>query len=151
MTTLYFAYGSNLDGGQMRARVPGAKKLDVGCLEGYEFGFAGHSRTWNGPVATIRKTPGSVVWGVVYELPAGGLPALDRFEGYPRVYQRKTVSVRRPSGAHVDAVTYYLPSSARASAAIPNPEYVQRIVRALGRHGIARQSATSCRMKGPAR
>ena len=131
---LYFAYGSNMDEAQMRARVPGAKKLGVGYLKDHEFIFSGFSQTWNGSVANVRKKKGSIVWGVVYDLPPGGLAKLDRYEGFPHSYQRKSKDVMLRSGGSVTAVLYY---KRQVSAdAPPNPLYVRRILAALKAHGI---------------
>lgn len=34
---LYFAYGSNMDTGQMAHRCPGARKVGIALLNGYRF------------------------------------------------------------------------------------------------------------------
>lgn len=131
---LYFAYGSNMDERQMRSRVPGASKVDVGFLPGHEFIFSGYSRTWNGSVANVRRKRGSVVPGVVYDLPPGGLSKLDRFEGYPASYQRKSARITLRSGGEVSVVLYYKRKT--SADAPPNPVYVRRILAALKAHGI---------------
>lgn len=130
----FFAYGSNMDEGQMRSRVPGAVKFDVAFLPDHEFIFSGYSRTWNGSVANVKPKRGSTVPGVVYELPPGGLLKLDRFEGYPTSYQRKSRRVRLRSGGQVSAVLYYKRQT--SAEAPPNPVYVRRILRALKANGI---------------
>ena len=51
-TTRYFAFGSNLDQEQMRARCPSAKLLGPAVLPGHALAFAGYSHRWGGAVAT---------------------------------------------------------------------------------------------------
>jgi hypothetical protein len=55
LTQTYFAYGSNLDAAQMRARCPSAKLLGAAILDGYRLGFAGQSAAWGGGVATVVR------------------------------------------------------------------------------------------------
>lgn len=132
--TFYFAYGSNMDGAQMRARVPGAREIGPGTLAGHEFLFSGFSQRWRGAVANVRSKRGATVFGVVYELPVGGLSALDRFEGYPTHYQRKTALVTLAhSRQRVKCALYYKRQT--AAEAPPSPAYLAQILRALKRHG----------------
>lgn len=55
MTHLYFAYGSNLDGAQMRRRCPSARLVGAAILDGYRLGFAGQSAALGGGVATVVR------------------------------------------------------------------------------------------------
>ena len=66
--TLYFAYGSNLDGAQMRRRCPTSAPAGPATLDGWRLAFGGHSRTWGGPVATLVKDPDEWVDGLLYAL-----------------------------------------------------------------------------------
>ena len=129
----YFAYGSNMNVAQMRARVPGVELVGTGTLKGHEFLFSGYSHTWGGAVANVRRARGKSVFGVVYLLPAFGLPKLDRFEGYPQSYQRKSADISLTDGGSVSAVLYYKRQT--AAQAPPAPVYVKLILAALKRHG----------------
>jgi gamma-glutamylcyclotransferase len=130
----YFAYGSNMNAAQMRARVPGSELLGTATLKGHEFLFSGYSETWRGAVANVRRKTGKSVFGVVYVLPPGGLGLLDRYEGYPRSYQRKSAAVRmNDDGSRLSAVLYY--KRATEALAPPSPAYVNTILAALKRHG----------------
>lgn len=133
---LYFAYGSNMDEGQMRARVPGAVFVSTAVLPGHEFLFSGWSHTWGGSVANVRPKKGKSVFGIVYALPPDGIERLDRFEGYPVSYQRKRAKVTlSKNGRKVRAVLYY---KRRAKAeGPPSPAYVAQLTRALRRHGAS--------------
>ena len=87
--TRYFAYGSNLDPGQMRRRCPTAVPIGPARLLGWRLVFGGHSRAWGGPVATLVRGAGDRVAGLLYELSRADLAELDRFEGHPLLYQRR--------------------------------------------------------------
>jgi gamma-glutamylcyclotransferase (GGCT)/AIG2-like uncharacterized protein YtfP len=131
---LYFAYGSNMDVAQMRSRVPGSRLLGAAYLSEHAFLFSGYSQTWGGAVANVTPKLRSRVFGVVYELPAGGLARLDGFEGYPAHYQRKQATVRFANGrGRFVAELYY--KRVLAAAAPPSPEYVKTLLAAIKRHG----------------
>jgi hypothetical protein len=77
---LYFAYGSNLDPGEMIRTAP---TIDVGLaiLPGYQLKFAKHSTTRDCDAATIVPDPHSVVWGWLYRIDGPGLAKLALREG----------------------------------------------------------------------
>src|SRR5690242_17987929 len=110
MYPLTFAYGSNLDLAQMRARCPRAERIETAVLRGYRIAFHGHSMRWGGAVATLVRTPGATVLGVLYRLSQHDLARLDRFEGAPRVYARTRVSLRDACGRRRRAQVYLLTS-----------------------------------------
>jgi len=85
---LYFAYGSNLDEAQMRARCPTARREARATLRGHALAFGGFSHRWNGAVASVRRARGAEVAGLLYTLDAEALRLLDRIEGYPFAYER---------------------------------------------------------------
>ena len=95
-TGLYFAYGSNLDGRQMRERCPSSLPLCRARLPGHSLDFTYYSTRWQGGAADVvpcseNVVSGNVVsdnavWGVVYQLDVEELALLDRYEiGYDRV------------------------------------------------------------------
>jgi gamma-glutamylcyclotransferase len=85
-TDLYFAYGSNLDARQMRERCPSSLPLCRARLPGHALDFTYYSTRWSGGAADVIRRAEDVVWGVVYQLEAGELELLDRYElGYERV------------------------------------------------------------------
>ena len=79
---VYFAYGSNLEPDQMRARCPGSRVLCRAILPDHVLVFRGFSRDWEGAVATVEPAPGEVVHGVVFEVTPADVESLDRYEGY---------------------------------------------------------------------
>ena len=58
---LYFAYGSNLDGDQMRLRCPSARVEARAVLPEHAVTFSGFSHRWNSSVATVVLLPGGRV------------------------------------------------------------------------------------------
>ena len=75
MKKLYFAYGSNLNKGQMKYRCPYAKPIGKVALFGYKLAFRG--------VADIKKTsnPEDRIDGALWEITERCEKALDIYEG----------------------------------------------------------------------
>lgn len=132
-SVLYFAYGSNLDRKQMRARCPDATPVGPAMLRGYRLAFAGASRRWEGGVATLLPARGRNVSGVLYQLSEDSLAALDRIEGHPDFYIRCRVCVADEWGRKRFAQTYCLP---RQAETVPSTRYLQKIRRAYERLGF---------------
>src|ERR1035437_3658265 len=79
---LYFAYGSNLDWGQMRERCPSSRFVGIALLRDHKLEFTRKSVKRGCGVADAVAKDGSRVWGVVYEiadLDAGKLDASGGF------------------------------------------------------------------------
>lgn len=131
--TLYFAYGSNMHGPQMKARCPRSSLVGWGLLPGHQLIFTGHSQTWQGAVASVKKQARAKVFGLVYQLGEGDLAALDRYEGYPTHYGRKTASVETAEG-RVRAL-YYV-KTGRCPPGVPSPEYLSIITRTYRAYGV---------------
>ncbi|HEU4404537.1 MAG TPA: gamma-glutamylcyclotransferase family protein [Polyangiaceae bacterium] len=128
----YFAYGSNLDWAQMRARCPSACPLGRARLAGHALAFGGHSGHWGGAVASVVRARGRAVDGVLYALSEADLEALDGFEGHPWVYERRTRVVTTEGGARRRAVVYALRAPGPATRP-PAPRYLAVVWRAYER------------------
>ena len=102
-----FAFGSNLQRKQMDERTPGNHPLMRARLPGYALAFAGQSRSWGGPVATVVHAKGKEVLGALYVLTQPLVDILDQYEGYPRVYGREMVTVIGDDGKKYQALTYF--------------------------------------------
>ena len=76
--TLYFAYGSNINLGQMEYRCPDASVVGPVVLEGWELLFR------RGGVATIAPKEGETVQGLLWSITPECERSLDRYEGYVR-------------------------------------------------------------------
>ncbi len=79
---LYFSYGSNMNLKQMRERCPEHKKIGIGYMPDAEICFPSFYESWNGGVAGYKNSPGSKMWGVLFELSQSDLDNLRVFEGY---------------------------------------------------------------------
>ena len=97
---LYFAYGSNLNIGQMKIRCPGAVGISPAVLEGWKL----IERTY----ADIEECPGECVNGALYEISEKDLAELDLYEGYPDYYLRKELMVTDNSGTYRKAWVYIM-------------------------------------------
>ena len=109
MEVLYFAYGSNMNGARMLARVPAARHVGTATLYGWRLA----ERLY----ADIEKWRGGRVRGVVYAMDARGLFTLDRYEGFPNTYTGDDVRVKMDGGVWVQAWTYYMTTTARRKRA----------------------------------
>ena len=85
---MYFAYGSNINIGQMACRCPAATPVCPVVLDNYRLAFRG-----GGGVATIIPAEGEKVYGLLWKLTPVCEQALDQYEGYPRLYVKEQVTV----------------------------------------------------------
>ena len=78
----YFAYGSNMLTARLQARCPSARPLGRATARGRRLAF--HKRSdvdGSGKCDLVPADDGALVVGVVFDLAADELPALDRAEG----------------------------------------------------------------------
>ena len=141
----YFAYGSNLDVDQMRARCPDHAVVGLAVLSNHRIGFPLFSNAWASGVAGLIPSHGEKVWGVVYELSESDLAALDGHEGWKgpanqhNLYERETVTVEvvRPDDGSVPrrlrAYTYY---PHRANPSPPSRRYLDTVLRGARHHHL---------------
>ena len=132
---LYFAYGSNLDRGQMQARCPGARVVGPARLRGHRLEFAGHSARWGGGVATVVPAEGRAVEGVLYELRPEHLDALDVQEGHPFIY-RRVVRTVEAAGQARRAFVYIMSEPERSPV---GPRYLEVLRTEYRRLGFSEQ------------
>lgn len=125
--TWYFAYGSNLNPLQMERRCPGSFIQGPGTLEGHRLAFAGWSRGWDGPVATLVSS-GESCQGLVYSITEEDLALLDQFEAYPSVYQRERHDVLMEDGSVLRCWVYF--HTGTEAMARPSPQYLGVIEKA---------------------
>jgi gamma-glutamylcyclotransferase (GGCT)/AIG2-like uncharacterized protein YtfP len=81
-TSLYFAYGANINADDMAWRCPQAQPIGAFELHNWQLELYCH--------ATIEPKQGSSVHGVLWELTPECEQALDVFEGYPSYYTKRT-------------------------------------------------------------
>ncbi|MDD2335565.1 MAG: gamma-glutamylcyclotransferase [Geobacteraceae bacterium] len=65
---LYFAYGSNMNQGQITSRCFKPEVFAIARLSDHALSFSGYSKRWDGGEATLNSQPGEDLWGVVYKL-----------------------------------------------------------------------------------
>jgi gamma-glutamylcyclotransferase len=85
VSTLYFAYGSNLSSARMRERVVSARVLGTARIADYRLALDKRGADGSGK-ANLARAPGVSVWGVVYSIDVEHWARLDACEpGYRRV------------------------------------------------------------------
>ena len=107
----YFAYGSNMNLGQMRFRCPDAEVVGNVRLEDYRLAFRG--RTPGNGVATVLPEKGSYVDGVLWKITEACEKNLDFYEGFPNFYGKETIQVKDQAGALREVFVYTMNSLIR--------------------------------------
>jgi len=120
---LYFAYGSNLDAEQMRARCPTARGLERAALAGHRLDFTHYSTRWAGGAADVVPEQGAAVWGVVYEMGPDDFAKLDHFESG---YLRLELAVQAPGRGPLRVTTYTVRDKGSFA---PHPMYLEKMLR----------------------
>ncbi|XP_054620414.1 gamma-glutamylcyclotransferase a isoform X1 [Dunckerocampus dactyliophorus] len=123
-TFMYFAFGSNLLKERLQLANPSATFLATGRLKDYklDFGLWGTNveNNWHGGVATIRESPGSEVWGVIWTLNNDNVDSLDEQEGVEGgMYSPMEVLVESSHGP-IMCRTYQMNNF---HACLPSPQY----------------------------
>jgi gamma-glutamylcyclotransferase (GGCT)/AIG2-like uncharacterized protein YtfP len=126
-SSLYFAYGSNLDPDQMRHRCPDAVAQGTALLPDWSFSI------FERGYATIAEHISGAVYGGLWKVSEADLRALDRYEGVERdFYRRFRATVMTDTGA-VQAWVYVADRSADGT---PKPGYLERIIAGAEWFGI---------------
>lgn len=134
VSDLYFAYGSNLDDGQMRDRCPQSAPWRTATLPDHHVAFTRWSTTWNGGVADVVAAPGGVVWGLLYRMADSDWKNLDRAEGvHVEAYRRHPVVVHA-NRTQVEALTYVV--VVKKPFVEPSPAYLDVILTSATRLGF---------------
>ena len=127
--TLYFAYGSNINLGQMDLRCPDACVVGPVALENYELLFR------RGGFATIAPKEGGKVHGLLWSLSPECERSLDRYEGYPRFYDKRMVTVRDGLGRSLSAMVYIMDERFREPK-LPTDSYYNGILEGYRQNGL---------------
>jgi gamma-glutamylcyclotransferase (GGCT)/AIG2-like uncharacterized protein YtfP len=134
-TVLVFAYGSNLDDKQMRARCSSARVEARAVLPNHALAFGGFSHRWGGAVASVVPEPGARVQGLLYRITSPELGNLDRHEGSPFAYERISKLVTDQTSRRRRAQVYRQPAD-NFEPWLPQPEYFRVLLRAYERLGF---------------
>jgi|SRR6267154_1557056 len=136
---LYFAYGSNMDEQRVKAanRCPNARFIFNAVLPGNRLVFTRGGEPGNCAADAVPE-PGSLVWGVVYDITDSDRRQLDSLEGVAiRAYRPKEVLVH-PHGdmeQRVMVLTYSASDPADIQRA-PSREYLDYLLRGARRWGL---------------
>ena len=132
--TLYFAYGSNLDSASFMSRYRSAKKVGIGQLKDYRLEFTHMSKGWQCGTADIVMSPGSEVWGIIYDIDDADLSYLDVQEGTSsKAYKRVIVRIETLHKQSLQVSTYKVVN--RDGFIAPSKEYIgiiKKEAKALG-------------------
>lgn len=123
---LYFAYGSNLCVQQMSRRCPDATDPRPATLADHDWLINERG------VATVERSDGAVVHGVLWRLSDHDLAVLDSAEGVPVRYRRDLLEVHTDDGPG-PAWVYIDP---RVEPGPPRPGYLERIIDGARHHGL---------------
>ena len=127
--TLYFAYGSNINPGQMEYRCPDASVVGPVTLENYELLFR------RGGFATIAPKEGETVHGLLWSLTRSCERSLDRYEGYPRFYDKQMVTVQDSEGRSLSVMVYIMDERFREPM-LPTYSYYNGILEGYRQNGL---------------
>lgn len=135
---LYFAYGSNLKFSQMKKRCPGAEFVSKAKKINHILCFPIiSSKRRNSGVASIKKSNGNVVEGVVYRISEGDLSKLDEFEAVGKRYKRKKVYIIKPDNLKKLVWTYFAISRHEKNFN-PSKEYLGLILSGAREHKLSK-------------
>jgi hypothetical protein len=132
-----FAFGSNLHTEQLRDRCGAVQVLGVARLPGHCLKFHKVSLDGSGKADAFETGAATdVVWGVLFELTASGLAALDRREGEGRGYNRLERQVLDAHGGEVRCWAYLADPVAIVTDVKPTREYLRIVIAGATEHGL---------------
>ena len=133
--TWYFAYGSNLNMGQMMTRVGEWIVSKRAVAKGYKLVFNFESGRWGGCAANLIRTDNinDSVDGAIYRIPKEKLDVLTQYEG------RNPEEIRvEADGLPITAKAYIFPTSEKPGK--PPHAYLQVMLVGLRQHGYPEEA-----------
>lgn len=124
---LYFAYGSNMSRGPMRARCPTAAEAGLAALPGYRFFIMANG------YASVKPAAGDDVQGLLWRIGPQDLAALDDYEDVAGGLYRQAVLTVLQDGRPADALVYL---GCETREGCPSPDYMALVVRAARECGL---------------
>ena len=131
----YFAYGSNMNLGQMRFRCPDAEVVGNVRLEDYRLAFAGNCHDTLHK-ATVLPEKGSYVEGVLWKITEACEKSLDFYEGFPNFYGKETIQVKDQAGTAREVFVYTMNSPHKDVPAKPSKFYLDGILEGCLENGL---------------
>ncbi|MDO3378226.1 gamma-glutamylcyclotransferase family protein [Geoalkalibacter halelectricus] len=133
---LYFAYGHNMDPDILAQRGVAFERVCTGKVRGVRLVFHKPGADGTGK-ADLQDHRGSVVEGVVYEVPEESLANLDVYEGVDKGhYRRQLVKVQTFKG-ELECVVYR--AAKFKSGLKPSRAYLDALIRGAERHGLSEE------------
>ena len=132
--TWYFAYGSNLNMGQIMTRVGEWTACKRAVAKGYKLVFNFCSRRWNGLTANLVRTndTNDRVYGAIYHIPEEKLDVLTQYEG-----EEPTDIPIEADGAQIMAKAFVFKPSREPGK--PSNAYLQVMLVGLRQHGYSEE------------
>lgn len=125
----YFAYGSNMDEGQMAERCPNATLVGKALLNGYQFIINSLG------VATVVPEEAKRVYGLVWRITEICEASLDESEGVKYgTYRKEMVNVIGPNRENLIALIYIARDS---RAGVPRAGYLEKIITAAKKNSFS--------------
>lgn len=132
-TAWYFAYASNMNRAQMRARAGEIFEERPARLDNYELAF--NKKVRGGTAgANLRPAPGKFVEGILYKVNESAFRNLDRAEGAPVHYRRIEVSVKDRDGKTIAAQAFIATKVEKGLR--PAPHYLKTILDGAAEHNL---------------
>lgn len=129
----YFAYGSNMLTERLARRMAGAMSLGRASISGWGVAFRKRSVDGSGKCDLARAARGSVVHGVLFELPEEERARLDEAEG--EGYESDWIEVKHRE-ATVRAMTYLARDTFHDASLFPYGWYHRLVVAGAQQHGL---------------
>lgn len=136
----YFAYGSNCNPDVMKKKDVRFRSRVRASLHGYRLLFNKQSLRERLPdsigFANVNEWAGGIVEGILYDIEAEDLSALDESERYPEHYDRVEVDVETESGTQRCWV-YIAQPDKTADGLVPSRNYLNHLL--VGREFLSQQ------------
>lgn len=127
----YFAYGSNTNEKQLKARIGNFARIGKGKLDNYTFVYDMNVR--GGVYANLKKSNEEVI-GMVYNLSPEQFDILNYYEGVPFVYYRKKVNIT-VYNQKIKAFTYIMTDTLKENCK-PTKKYYYTIYNGYVEHDL---------------
>jgi hypothetical protein len=121
MTTLHFAYGSNMSRAVMRKHAPAAQALGMAELAGHRFVVTADG------YASVEPDRAATVYGVLWRITPRDRVTLDAWENVSLGLYRVIVLGVRHAGRLMPALVYFARPGAQGR---PKPGYIELVVEA---------------------
>lgn len=120
---LYFAFGHNTFSKDFRERAPEAHFIGKAIAKGYRFDLKEYS--------DIDKDSGSEVHGILWSIPKGEEPTINKYEAY---YKKINIDVHF-NGKKIRAYAYKIKSD-HYNGKPPSKEYIKVVHDGYAEHGL---------------